>query len=439
MKVVLILAVVSIASAATLHPLSSIGVAFSGNIAVTSDYPDNSAYPTLASVTYPTTYDSSAPSPALFSVAGNGLSFGNNTVQFGNLVFTNANDVVTVPLGATASVNNGFVLAASSYPKFLNSAIYTASVQLTTLTLGVYTVTPTTALLSLTATKFTPQTLASLRVISPQSAGCDGGGCAGSALNATAFFTPTGVVENSRIYLRASTVAAAGGVFSVETSVTPGTGGANFLGGLVEQSVVFSYGGLQNGIWQAADTNSPTLTQVPTGATFALSASTTDNYARVSYFNEATTGAFQATAVLMTTTDAPDITAPTCNLVTVEATTLITQKVAVLQTVVLSCADETGGSGFWTSGFFYTFVTSTGNTVSGVGFNSISIAPFVSGTINIVGVFAVDNGGNAALYGSCAGVVGYDSLGCGGGSSSASSVVVSLFAFFFVALSSLFA
>jgi hypothetical protein len=226
-------------------------------------------------------------------------------------------------------------------------------------------------------------------------------------------------------------------MFSALTNVA--TGAADFNDGT---SISLSIGGTVNGMWTAAATNSAT-DLVPTGATFALSAAVSEQGGRGTWYSEGTVGAFQSSVVL-TPAGTADVTAPVCTVVTIAPITATTDFDVATATLTITCSD-TGGSGVWIKGAFAQTALTTGTqsseTVSFVftgASSTVQIPPYISGTLTVIGVFAVDNSGNAALYGSCGSISGYDSLGCGGGSSDASSVAVSLFAMVVLAIFALF-
>jgi len=176
---------------------------------------------------------------------------------------------------------------------------------------------------------------------------------------------------------------------------------------------------------------------VPSGATVSLSVFSEADYHRVTYSTEATVTS-QSIAVLITS-GVTDNIAPTCTAVNVSSNSINSGISAIQADVTLECKDEVGGSGLWNSGFFYTVTVTSGHgqkvtlpfvTRGG----SFVVPPYVEGTVDIVGVYAIDKAGNAALYGSCGCVVGYDSLGCSPCRSNGNTVVVSFFAFIFLIL-----
>jgi len=327
--------------------------------------------------------------------------------------------------------------------QFMTTGSYSPSITLNTATENTYkNVAATVAAVSVAATAYVPQVVAGFKVVTPQSGGCDQNGCTG-ALNGSASLTPTSRTNTFiQAFLRSTSVAASGVIFSVGATVS--SGAADFNAGT---SITANIGGLIGGLWIPSETSAAINTIVPTGATFAISAQTIEQSFRGTYFNEATIGAFQS-SVTLTPGGTADVTAPTCTVVTIAPATATTSISFTTSTLTVTCGDGTG-TGVWLKGVFATVQVTSGTgstqTVALPGFStsttSIAVPPYISGTLNIIGVWAVDNSGNAALYGSCGGVTGYDSLGCSpsGGGSSASSVTVSLFALAFVAISALFA
>jgi len=430
----------AVASASTSHALSEI-TTVAGTLTVTATWPDNSVAPVLVSLTYPTTYDSSATTLATFGITGSATYTGNNTVQGGWLVLTNGADTVrlqfyAIPAGGSAALTN-VGLTAYIYPKFLNTGSYSASVTLLTDTFGVYSgLTGTTAVLAVAATAFVPQVLAAFNVVNPQSAGCDATSCSTSTyVNATASFTPTTRTNSYvNVYFRPTTVPASGAMFTADTNVVAGA--ADFNDG---NNVFGVIGGVIDGMWTVTDANSASSTLLPTGATFALSASVVETQQRNTWYSESTVGAFQSSVVLNPAGTA-DTTSPTCTVASIAPIAVTTDETDTSSTLTLTCSDA--GSGIWLKGAFAQTALTTGSlastTVSFVtssATTSIYVPAYISGTLTIIGVFAVDNAGNAALYGSCGSIQGFDSIGCaGGGSSDASSVTVSLFAMVLLAI-----
>jgi len=422
----------ALASAATSKPLSDI-TTVSGTATVTSAYPIGTDTPVIASVTYPATYDDSVFPVAAFSATGTGGTFvGNNTVSSAALTFTSGSDSTTVLLFATVT-GNTFTVTSVGYPKFLTTGTYSASLKISAVG-GVYSVTPTTALASITTTLYAPLTISASSFVNPQ---------AGSTtLNGSITFAPTTRVGSSAtVFLSPSTVATSGVAYYASATIV--TGVADFNTG---SSIVNAVGGLVSGVWVPAIPNTAGATLLAAGATYGISARVTESGARGGGY-AAGTANLQASVVL--SAGSTDVTVPVCTAATVLPATLSTVNGLSNPLVfTITCTDS--GSGLFTSGAFLAITTTSGNggsqtevvTVTG-GTYSLNVPNYVSGSLNIVGVFAVDNAGNAVVYGNCGGAVGYDSLGCasggGGGSSSASAIAMSLFAVVFLAISALFA
>jgi len=429
LKSLVVLSLLAIASASTTFPLSGITVATATSIAVTAAYPDAGVAPTITTaISYPTTYDSSQASLALFTITAGVATFtGNNTVQSGILTLTNGGDTVTVVFGATLVAGTKTTTLASSgaYLKFLNSGNYAASVTLITDTFGTYSVTQTGGFPAVVATKYTPPTVTAFNLVSPQSAGCDATSCTGY-LNGTVAATSRPL--SSWTTFLSSTHASTGVVFYSSAGLTSGAADFNTdsINGLVA-----AVGGLVGGVWTPSLTGTIIDTAVPKNDHLAISGQFLESAGRNTYFSQSVIGAFQASVQI--SSGSTDVTAPTCSLLSVLPATITTVDTLVAFTVTLACADESGGSGLWTTGVFATASVTGGATHSFafpvVGSQISGVPPYVSGTLAVVGVYAIDNAGNAALYGSCGGVSGYDSLGCAGGgsSSSASTVAFSLF------------
>jgi len=441
MKFLVVLCLIAIASAVTNHPLSDI-TGIGGTFTVTATFPDTAAAPVLVACTYPTTYDSSVASLASFSIVAAGTYSGNNTVVGGTVTFTNGGDSVVASFSCTP-IAGAFACTGTNFLKFLNSGSYSPSITLETATTNVYTnVAATAAAVPVTATAYVPQVVTAFNLVTPQSGGCDATSCTGS-LNGTATLTPSARTNTQiQAFLRSTSVAATGVVFSTGTSVA--TGAADFNNG---GSLTANIGGLFGGVWGATESSASIDTEIPTGATFAISAQVIEQSFRATYYSEATIGALQS-SVTLNVGGTADVTAPTCTVVTIAPATATTDINFVTSVLTITCGDG-AGTGVWIKGAFATVAVTTGaggsQTIALPGFSTatslIGVPPYISGSLNIIGVWAVDNSGNAALYGSCGGVTGYDSLGCSpaGGSSSASSVTVSLFALAFVAISALFA
>jgi len=426
-----VLSLLAIASATTPHALSEIAGAVT-TVTVTATYPDAGTAPVLTALTYTTTYDSSPASPALFTIAGTAtFSSVNNTVAAGSLILTNGGDTVTVGIAVTGITGLTATLVGGGYPKFLNTGNYAASVVLVSSLLNTNTVTLSSgAFPAVAATKYTPPTLSAFNLVSPQSGGCDATSCANN-LNGTLTLSSTTQGTGWYTFLRSSH-AAQGVVFATEATVTAGASNFNSDTNL---RLATSVGGTSNGVFTPTFSGVSSNTHIPSTSNdnFAISGLLIDTSSRYTYFSEATVGAKQASVQINTAS--ADITAPTCTVLTVAPTTVTTVDTSAPVTVTLTCADETGGSGLWLAGFFGTASVTSGTPYSFAVSHSVAgtyvtgVPPYVTGTLSVVGVWAIDNAGNAALYGSCGSTTGYDTVcgGGGGGSSSASTVAFSLF------------
>jgi len=421
----------AIASASTTHSLSDISGVVS-TVTVTAAYPDAGVAPVLTALTYTTTYDSSATNLALFTITGAATFTANNTIQGGYLVLTNGGDTVNVFIIASQPISgsNAVTLSGGGYPKFLNTGNYAASVTLTTAIQSTYSVTLSTAFTAVAATKYTPPAISSFNLVSPQNGGCDAISCDNS-INGTIAFTPA-IGTGWFTYLRSSH-ATTGVLFGTQAGLTAGA--ANFNTDTFAK-LATTVGGVVNGVFETQLIGISSATHIPQGDNFAISGLLVDGTSsRTTWFSEAVVGVKQASVTI--STGSTDVTAPTCTAVTVSPTTISTVAAPVSVTITVICGDETGGSGLWTSGYFATASITNGNAGSVSLSDTVDpnthtttqpIGPYVSGSITVVGVFAIDNAGNAALYGSCGGNTGFDTLGCsGGGSSSASTVAFSLF------------
>jgi len=128
-----------------------------------------------------------------------------------------------------------------------------------------------------------------------------------------------------------------------------------------------------------------------------------------------------------------DHTAPSCssavwstNTVNVDTTTSVT--------FTPTCTDNSGGVGLNHVGVFYRLTRGTYTLDLEKGVDAISVLDIAvptpahySGTIDVLGFYAIDEAGNAVLYGSCGGQAQYWTSLCGGGSSSAALALVASF------------
>jgi len=420
----------AIASASTVHPLSDI-TSVIGTLTVTSLYPDAAAAPVLVAITYPATYDSSATTLASFDITGSATFTANNTVVGGHVTLTNGGDSVSIDFSTTGVVGTTATFGSTgNYLKLVNSGSYAVSVTLLTATLSTYAASLSTAFTAVTATPYVVPALTAFNLVSPQTGGCDANSCTGS-LNGSVTLTPGRVLSQWTTYMR-STHASTGVLFYSTATLTAGFADFNQD---TSTKISVAVGGVVDGVWTAQNSGSSIDTVIPQNDNLVLSGQLYENAQRYTLFNEAAVGAKQASVKL--TSGSTDVTAPLCTAVTISPTTLTTISNAIDATITVTCTDEASGSGLWTSGYFGTVSITNGNAgtsgisgfVSGVGNTATqAVYPYISGSITIVGVFAIDNAGNAALYGSCGGNAGFDSLGCAGGSSSsASTVALSLF------------
>jgi len=131
-----------------------------------------------------------------------------------------------------------------------------------------------------------------------------------------------------------------------------------------------------------------------------------------------------------------DSTAPTCTGVTYSSQTLTTTTDYVSVDITAACTDNVGGVGI-----AYTAVIVSGTQTAGITTQSVAfsltanvattfnyVPPYFTGQFAVIGVIAVDNSGNTALYGSCGTSTDFGQL-CPGAGSSATSVLSSVSAF----------
>jgi hypothetical protein len=432
----IVLSLLAIVSATTNRALSEITGAVT-TLTVTATYPDAGVAPTVTSLTYPTTY--SSVNPTAFTIVGAGSFVGNNTIAYGTITFTNGGTSVTVQFGAGSPTGNNQVLGANGAVVFTVGGTYTPSlVQVTTAALRTYTVT-VAGLVNVAVTAYVPPTLASLQFVQPQTGGCDATGCS-TPVNGSAALTPARTQTFLSVFFRPTT-ASTGVKFALVSSVS-GAGTADFN---VQSSPLVAYvGGLVNGLFVPQSSTLASNTRIPAGNSMAVSAQSIEQNYASTYFSENSVG-----TNVQFTGGSTDVTAPTCSVVTVSPTTATTTTpdAPVTITVTVTCADEQGGSGLWTKGYVsQATINSGGSPVTLQAFSTLFTGatdtfdiptPYISGSFSIIGVFAVDNAGNAVLYGSCADVADLSTV-CGAGSS-ASTVAVSLFSMVILALFALFA
>jgi hypothetical protein len=232
-------------------------------------------------------------------------------------------------------------------------------------------------------------------------------------------------------------VGATGAGFIVSSGTTNGV--ANFL--TMGDSPAVAIGGIVNGLFQTAVTQTSTETRLPTpaGSIFSIAVQATEQYTRAVYYSPAQVGALQANVQF--TGGSSDVVAPTCSVASFSPIAVQTHdNNGGISALTVTCTD-TGGAGLWVHG---AFVQRAGSSdVQDVIFLDANPQnyPFpaqIEASYSVIGVFAVDNAGNAALYGTCGGIAGWDTV-CGGGSSSASQVAVSFVALIVLAIFTLFA
>jgi len=282
-------------------------------------------------------------------------------------------------------------------------------------------------------------------MVSPQNGGCDDLGC-DNYINGTATTT---VRANLFLSTILRNPAANSGVRYVTTSTVNAADGTVDFNQDTIQPISANVGGMVNGLWLWRASLQSGLTLVPKNTAMSVSAQVSQissGISRVAAFSESFFGGSLSSSVTLTV-GSTDVTPPTCSVATVSPTTITTTDVLATGTLTVTCTDETGGSGLWTKGAFLQASITNGPTttftipspVSGAT-AQFSVIPFVSGTLSIQGVYAVDNAGNSVVYGSCGNAQGYDTMGCAGaGGSSASTVAISMFSLVFLAIYALFA
>jgi hypothetical protein len=134
-------------------------------------------------------------------------------------------------------------------------------------------------------------------------------------------------------------------------------------------------------------------------------------------------------AQFTSTVGSNDVATPVCTSASFGATTVNSATTNSI-TVTTVCADSGAGlssSGVFirataNAGFHFDFIQSTsGSPQTG----SWSVPKFQAGTAEIIGVYAVDQAGNAIVYGSCGDLSSSYSSLCGGGGSGSSALVAS--------------
>jgi hypothetical protein len=262
-------------------------------------------------------------------------------------------------------------------------------------------------------------------VTTPQTGGCDNTGCT-NALDANATIT-TGKANQAVTLLFRNPAAASAAYVSGTVGTTGTTGKATFTGSA--STLTVSVGGVVGSNFYSILAFPSASSLLPKNAALPVSAVVIEDFgavAKSTYQNEGTVGALQSAVTFSVGTT--DVTAPTCSSVSITPATLTTYGLgnpAQTFQAAVTCVDETGGSGLFATGVIANIVSgSSTQTVSLQTAASTTVPNYVSGTVSVIGVYAIDNAGNAALYGSCgsATVPGI----CGGGSSSSSTVAASL-------------
>jgi hypothetical protein len=272
--------------------------------------------------------------------------------------------------------------------------------------------------------------------------GCTTTGCT-AAPNATATITP--VLNNWAIasYFRAMSPTQAG-VFGTAASCDANAF-CNYDSAFAS-AWSGSFGGFVNGAYSPANSLSAGSTLVPQTQQAAGSAviiDTRQSWATV--VNEATFGGKQAAITFPV--GSTDVIPPTCTSAIFVPASGNTVSSSVNSELAIICSD--GGAGLFRKGAFGS-ATRTGGLTDTIVYNqpgaatsvTTSFPAYISGTLQIVGVWAVDNAMNSVLYGSCGDATGYSNIGCtggGSGSSSASTVSLSIFALFSLVVMALFA
>jgi len=424
----------AVASAVTTHSFSEL-TSTNSVFTLLSNYPSGSQAPTLSTLTYSPSYDS-AQTTTPFTLTGSGTSVGNNTVSSGYITLTGSADTVQIKFNV-GTVGNAFTFSGSSYPKLLSTS-YSVTATLVTSNFGVYSASLMAAFPNVSpVTPYVPPTLQAVNVVSPQSP-CDSNECL-VTVNATATINPYRPAQQINLYFNSGAPATGALFYTLAGTGQSGTGtdgSANFARfGTLMVAVI---GGVSQGGFVIQEQQSDsTLTMLPTpaGNMYSISAQTEEvvpSGYRTTYYNAAQVGSFQGGVSF--TNGATDVTAPTCTVVSFSPVQLTD---GGSTTLTVTCNDAS----LWIKGAFVQLATTSGLGASEVfpvtfasATMSIPIPANVQGTATVIGVFAADNAGNVALYGSCGGISGWDTICGGGGSSSASHAAVSFFALIVLAI-----
>jgi hypothetical protein len=285
---------------------------------------------------------------------------------------------------------------------------------------------------------YTPLVVSTLNIPTPQDFGCIDSGCPISTYP-QGNITLTTAGFRTFFHLKSSN-AATGGLFLYSLSM-PSTFGKFPTNGA--DTMYFAVGSHENGVYNTDNGyvyQQFLLTPKVGTASVALELYQGGAVTPVSSASLGASGFVNTVAFTRGTTDVapPDITG-----VAFSTTTVMTSTFTTLFTATITATDA---SGIWLYGVVMRAVPtgdvpqdalfSTNSMGAASNVVNIYVPAYVSGTYDMIGVFAVDQAGNAVLYGSCGSVSNIDSL-CGT-ASAASSLAVSIFAVVGLALVALF-
>jgi len=448
MKLIVLSLFAAVAYAGQMRALTDIP-SVSAAVQVTATYPSVGTAPVVTTLTNDNAYNSNAVTLGAFTIGGTATYTLNNTLSGCAITYSNGGDNVVLSVGAVGSCSSPTqctaILTGGGFPVFKNTATYTVSSILCATDNGFnYNVPLPATTTNVAATGWAAPTITAYNLVSPQNGGCDDLGCDNN-INGTATTT-------ARASLFLSTIlrnpAANSGVRYVTTATVSAAGASDFNTDTVSQ-VSANVGGLVNGLWLWRASLAASLTLVPKNQAMSVSAQVSQissGISRVASFPESFFGGALSSSVTLTV-GSTDVTPPTCSVATLSPATITTTDVIATGTLTVTCTDEAGGSGLWMKGAFLQASITNGpgatftipSPVSGAT-ATFSVIPYVSGTLSITGVYAVDNAGNSVVYGSCGNAQGYDTMGCAGaGGSSASTVAISMFSLVFLAIYALFA
>jgi len=446
MKLVVLSLFAAVAIAGQVRPLGDV-TTVSAAVTVTAAFPSAGQAPTITSLSNPATYDSSAVTPGLFSVTGSATYATNNTITYCAVTYSGGGDNVVVNVGALPGVNGVATLIGSAYPVFMTTSTYTVS-SISCVTANYFTYNNLALPMTLTAvaaTGYVKPTITAYHLVSPQNGGCDDLGC-DLHMNGTAMTTARANLLLTSVFRNPASTS---GVIYTTQAVVNSDGTCNFNTD-TNAPINANIGGVVGNQWVLTESLTSGQTLLPKNQAMSVSALITQGpivSPRYTAFQESffTGGLTNSVTFNVGSTD---VTPPTCSVATLTPASINTVNVDVTATLTVTCAD-TGGSNLWIKGAFVQATVTTGQPFTYIfpfafttPTTTLSVFPYVSGSMSIIGVFAVDNAGNSVLYGGCGNAAGYDSVGCagaGGGSSSASTVTLSVFAFVFLAISALFA